>query len=75
MLFRATVQEFYISRYITTDSSVVTPVEKNIIRNKFQMSAYRRCFLCLRWQIPLAQSPHSTGLDILRFLPLLLFWL
>lgn len=80
MLFRRMVQGFYISRYITADSSIVTHVEKNIVMNKFQMSASRRCFLCLRWQIPLARSPHSTGVDILSFLffgflPPLFFWL
>lgn len=77
MLFRGMVQEFYISGYIS-DGSTVTLVEKNIVMNKFQMSASRRCFLCLHGQIPLAQSPHSTGVDILRFfffLPPLFFWL
>lgn len=67
MLFRGMVQGFYISRYITADGSIVTPVEKNIVMSNFQMSASRRCFLCLRWQIPLARSPHSTGVDILSF--------
>ena len=68
------VQDFYISRYIATDGSIVTPVEESIVMNKFPMSASRRCFLCLRWQIPLAHGPHSTGVHILRFLPPF-FWL
>lgn len=59
MLFKAVVQEFYLSKYVTTDSSIVTPVEKNVVMDKFQMSAYRICFFCLHWQILLAQSPYS----------------
>lgn len=69
MLFMAMVQGFYISRYIIADSGLVTPLEKNIMMNKLQMSAYRRSFLCLHSQVPLAQSPHLTGAEISRFLP------
>ena len=74
MLFMVMVQGFYISRYIIADSGLVTPLEKNIMMNKFQMSAYRS-FLCLHSQVPLAQSPHLTGAEISRFLPHFFFWL
>lgn len=48
MLLMAMVQEFYISRYITADSGLLTPVER-IMVNTFQVSAYRRSFECLHW--------------------------
>ena len=49
MLLMAMVQEFYISRYIRADSGLLTPVEKKIMMNTFQVSVYRRSFERMHW--------------------------
>ena len=49
MLHMAMVQEFYISRYIRADSGLLTPVEKKIMMNTFQVSVYRRSFERMHW--------------------------
>lgn len=58
----AMVQEFYISRYITADSGLLTPVEDHK-KNTFQVSAYRRSFECL-YQTELAQPTFNRGSDL-----------
>ena len=64
MLLMAMVQEFYISRYIRADSGLLTPVEKKIMMNTFQVSAYRRSFERLHWQTALAQPTFNRSSDL-----------
>lgn len=75
MLLRAMAQGFYISRSIMTDSSMVTPVEKNITMTKFHVSAYSICFYVCIGRFLWHRVHIRQELISLRFLPPFFFWL